>query len=251
MAHQAGPEEHPSAEELRRRLYGGDATDEDRARYRAVLEATKPRELPETAALPAPAMLPARAAAAVRPRRLLLPISAGIAAVAVAAGIGLAVLTRAPAVPPGRPPSAVAVDGETRSEFVQNLAGGGAAGIAAYLVTHRSPAALRGATRFYTIERNGVGPEAVVLSPVPPETSEGRATVFLVVEWPGTAGWSAYGWRSTDGGPLQPEARRAGHQEGGVPTSATFAYRPGRPPVQLNIDVPAGVRWGAAVVFSD
>jgi hypothetical protein len=160
---------------------------------------------------------------------------------------------REPDVPTAPAPQAIAVDGPQRSEFVQNLAGGGAAGIAAYLVTHRSPEPLRTATRFYTIERHGTGPVAFSLSGVPAETQAGRATVFLVLQVDGRATWTAYRVRAQvdDPSPLQAVERRTGEQQAGVLTSTTFSYRSGGRPVRLEIDAPKGVRWGAAVVFSD
>jgi hypothetical protein len=238
-----------SIEDLRRRVYGADATDEDRDRYRAALEETEP---PVADAPPAPPHPPA----ARRRRRPLRPIAA---AAAVLALVGFAV-TRLPSSPtePSRAdavpsPATITVDDETRGEFIQNLAFRGAAGIAAYLVTHRSPADLRTATRFYTIERHGTGPRLLSLDPAPREAVKGRATVILVTEWAGWAGWTAYRVRiGSDGlSALEPEAGRAGAQEGGVPTTDTFAYGSGRRPVSLRIEVPEGTRWGVGVVFSD
>jgi hypothetical protein len=136
---------------------------------------------------------------------------------------------------------------------VQNLADGGTAGIAAYLVTHPSPRQLRSAGRFFTIERNGTGPGSISLNGVPPEADEGRATVFLVLQVEGRGDWTAYRVReqTDDPSPLQPVARRAGILRSGVLTDATFRYGRGGRPVRLDLDVPDGVRWGAAVVFSD
>ena len=188
-----------------------------------------------------------------RPPWLLLA-GAVLVVVAVAASIAV-LLPHSPALlSADQPPAAtIGVDGETRSEFVQNLAGGGAAGIAAYLVTHPSPPNLRGGTRYFTIERHGTGPQLIALDPAPPEAAKGRATVFLITEWAGEAGWTAYRYRFGGDGlaTLEPESGRAGSQQGGVPTTATFSYRSGDRPVRLRIDVPDGVRWGAAVVFSD
>lgn len=235
-----------SIEDLRRRVYGADATDEDRDRYRAALQTIEP----PPAVVPPPRPVPHRR------RRPLLLIAAPAAVLAL---VGIAV-TRLPSSPPDAPladpapsPATISVDDATRGEFIQNLAFRGAAGIAAYLVTHRSPADLRTATRFYTIERHGTGPQLLALDPAPAEAVEGRATVILVTEWAGWAGWTAYRMRIGGDGlsTLEPEAGRAGGQEGGVPTTATFSYGSGRRPVNLRVEVPDGVRWGVGVVFSN
>jgi hypothetical protein len=248
-----GPDQGSDLDELRRRIYREDATDEDRARYRALTQ-----RMPQASPLRGPGAdraahpEPANDHAVLRrgPRRVLL---AGAFALVALAGIGLGILPRGAPEPPSPSPQAVTFDGPTRSEFVQNLAGGGAAGIAAYLVTHRPPAPLLTANRYFTIEREGTGPRTISLNSTPPETLAGRATVFLVLEVEGHAGWSASRIReqTDDPSPLQVIARRSGDQQSGVMTSATFRYPAGGRPVRLDIDAPAGVRWGAAVVFTD
>jgi hypothetical protein len=235
-------------DELRRRIYRQDATDEDRARYRALAgdeRSTLLRAATATAE-PAPSTAPSGRAHGV----LLL---AGLLALVALGAVTVGLLPHRSVAPPAPPPETIAVDGPTRSDFLQNLAGGGAAGIAAYLVTHPSPPQLRSATRFFTVERNGTGPGSISLNGVPPEADEGRATVFLVLQVEGRGAWTAYRVReqSDDPSPLQVVARRAGIQRAGVPTDATFRYGPGGRPVRLDLDVPEGVRWGAAVVFSD
>jgi hypothetical protein len=84
-------------------------------------------------------------------------------------------------------------------------------------------------------------------------TSSGHATVFLVLAAPAHATWTAYRVRPQDDdpSPLQAAERRAGDLQPGVLTSTTFGYLAGGRPVRVEVDVPKGVRWGAAVVFSD
>lgn len=151
-------------------------------------------------------------------------------------------------------PRQLAADRADRQAFEENLAVGGQAGISAYLVTHPSPRGLRGATRFDTIERNGAGPAAIDLTPVPPEAvSGGRATVLLVLAESGRAVWSTVRRERDSSGQERyvRQVRRGGEQLAGVLTATTFRYGAGDRPVRLRIDVPDGARWGVAVVFSD
>ena len=242
-----------SAEELRRRLYDADATEQDRALYRAALEAeTRPQPPPLSAVTPVSEA--DRAPTPKRPhrRRMVTILAAVVGAVAiVGALVALQPRTDASPVDPPPSPSTITVDDAARNEFLQNLDGGGSAGIAAFLVTHRVAPPLGKATRLFLVERHGRGPGSVFLEGVPKAADQGHATVFLVTQFAGPAGWSAYraGLGSESQGVL--DASRAGAQEGGVPTMATFAYRQGDRPVKLSIDVPAGVRWGVAVAFSN
>ena len=243
-----------TAEELRRRLYDADATEQDHARYRAALEAeSQPEPAPRSAE--APADEPDAAPPAARPhrrRRTVTILTAVVGAVAIiGAVVALQPRTQASPVDPPPSPSTITVDDAARNDFLQNLDGGGSAGIAAFLVTHRAAPQLDRVTRLFLVERHGRGPGSVTMEGVPKVADQGRATVFLVTQFAGPAGWSAYqaGLGSESQGVL--DASRAGAQEGGVPTMATFAYGNGDRPVKLTVDVPAGVRWGIAVAFSD
>src|SRR4051794_15579964 len=158
-----GSDPGPGPDELRRRIYRPGATDDDRARYRAVT-ASQPVSSAAVAASADPPTKPpahplitrtARTARARSRRAGLLPAAA--VAVAALAGIAMGLLPPAAGGPPASSPRAIAVDDSTRGEFVRNLATGDGAGIAAYLVTHGSPPQFGMAHRFYTIERSGTG----------------------------------------------------------------------------------------------
>ncbi|HEY8318263.1 MAG TPA: hypothetical protein VIG76_05485 [Amnibacterium sp.] len=242
-----------TAEELRRRLYDADATEQDHARYRAALEAEgQPQPAPASADEPADAREPDPAPDRPHRRRTLTILAAVVGAVAIlGALVALQPRGQASPVDPPPSPSTIAVDDAARTEFLQNLGSGGSAGIAAFLVTHRAAPQLGRVSRLFLVERHGRGPGSVTLEGVPKAADQGRATVFLVTQFAGPAGWSAYraGLGSESQGVL--DASRAGAQEGGVPTMATFRYPNGDRPVKLTVDVPDGVRWGIAVAFSD
>jgi hypothetical protein len=251
----------PSLDDLRRRVYSPAATAEDRARYRAALDAAggDRRMQPEPVATAQPDAEGSAAADGApqatdprRPRRRSQSflLAGAVAALLVAAALA-AVLPRTIDGPPPPAPTPIAVDAATRGEFLRNLTDSGAAGIAAYIVTH--PAPPRSATRYFTIERWGTGPRTLALHPTDTATNRGRATVYLVLDRFEHAAWTVSAVRPTTDSedPLVAIATQAGLQEGGVPTVATFAYAPGHPPVRLRIDVPKGVRWGAAVIFTD
>ena len=240
--------------ELRRRIFRSGATDADRERYSHLTERQHPAPGPERGgAVRGTLTADPQAGGRRTPMRRRGVLLAGALAAVALVGLGLGLVPRGAQLPPAPSPVPVTFDGPTRSEFVQNLEGGGAAGIAAYLVTHRPPLPLRGASRSFLIERSGTGPQGISLNGTPPETVAGRATVFLVLEVAAHAGWTASRIRaqSDDPSPLQAVARRSGDQQSGVMSSATFRYPAGGRPVRLDIDVPAGVRWGAAVEFTD
>ena len=145
-----------------------------------------------------------------------------------------------------------ALSSEDRSELLQNLARGGDAGIAAYLVTHPSPPGLVATDGTITDEVHGSGPATLPLDVSQVPAGAGRATVLVVVAQPVHVAWQALRL-GTDGSPvvvLRPVAERQGDQAAGTLTTATFAHSDGGRPVRLRVDVPDGVRWGAAVVFT-
>lgn len=247
-------------EALRRHLYSGRATAEDHARYRAAIGSDPIAHEDDRS--------PAASPPAAHPRRRLAaaaPVIAGVAGFAVLATV-VALQLRATPVPPapsaapparvaegGPPPPAdvVPVDDYSRTEFLQRLAAGGSAGIAAYLTSNRPTPGVT-TRRPYVVERHGQGPQTIGLDDVPADVITGQATVYLVTQFAGWAEWTADGAGAAyEGrGTLATEASHAGNQEGGVPSRATFAFDAGARPVRLHIDVPAGVHWGVAVSFS-
>lgn len=249
---------------LRARVYGPHATEADRLRYRAAVDAAAASPAAEGApgggAEPAadsdPADGPLVPIPSTRrgrglPRRRAALITAGVAVLAAVTAV--AVETTRTSETGLVQPSPVTSDGESQLEFEQALGTGGDAGIAAYLVTHRSPPALRSATRFTTVELHGVGDAIRTLRPPAIGATAGRATVFFVQSTDSVASWRVLAsLASTQGDADSPVlAARGGLQDAGVLTSATIRYPSGRMPVQLRVTVPDGVRWGAAVVYSD
>ncbi|WP_375387555.1 hypothetical protein [uncultured Amnibacterium sp.] len=236
------------ADALRRRLYGPDASAEDVARYEAVATDAVAAVAPIADAPDRPAPRSRR------PRRRLTPVVVVAVAVVVAA-IGVAALRVGEGQRQGgiRAPQVASSDRSDREGFQQNLAEGREAGIAAYLVTHRSPEALSGATRYFTIEKAGTGTVDLPLAPVPADTVRGRATVLLVLGGDAVAAWTTYRRQVDSAGEQQwiRQTARGGEQAAGVLTITTFRYDAGDRPVRLAVDVDDGVRWGVAVVFSD
>jgi hypothetical protein len=227
------------AEALRRRLYAPGAAGDDVERYRAAgggAEAAPPRQADRP---------PPRG-------RIRFLVAAAILAALVVSGLGIARLT-APTAPVAAAPTPLAVTPDDRRSFEDELASGNAAGIAAYLLTTRPMPRFRGTTRIATIEGSGIGKGTVTLSPVDAEAVSGRATVLLVLEEPAEAGWTTYRRRVDPSGEQDyvRQTRRAGMQQAGVLTAHTYRYGSGDRPVELRVDAPDGVRWGAAVVFTD
>jgi hypothetical protein len=248
------------AEALRRRLYAPGASDADRARYAALGAGDDAAPAPvehapvEVSAAPvdaAPGTPPPASAPARRRRARTLIIGAAVVVALIVGGITAARLA-ADGRPSGPPPTPIAMTDEDRQSLRDNLTVGGYAGIAAYLLTHRV-LPLTGATRIDPVEGKGVGKGVVSLSPVSPETVRGRATVLFV-----TAGAAEVTWttlrRKVDASGEQlyvSQVQRSGFQQGGQLTTHMYRYASGDRPVELRVDVPDGVRWGAAVVFSD
>lgn len=226
------------AEALRRRLYAPGAEGDDVERYRAA----------GGGAEAAPKRRTVR-----RPRAGVGLVTAIVLVlILVVVGIGVARFATHP-VPTGPAPTPLAVDAADRQSFEQNLEQGRAAGIAAYLITTRTLPRFSGATRFETLEDKGVGDGVVTLAPVDAAAVQGRATVFLVVDVPGQVGWSTLRRRGDPAGEEQlvRQVHREGQQQPGIVTVHTYRYSSGNRPVELQVDAPDGVRWGAAVVFSD
>jgi len=233
------------AEALRRRLYAPGASEADVERFlaaEAVLVAGPEPSPPLEEALPAGA-----------PRRrplvvAVLVLVALLAVLAFAAARGAAGARDAEV-----PPTPLRMTEADRQDIANAFAGGSSAGIAAFLVTHRAPPALRTATRFFTEEHVGIGTATVDLEPAPAEAFSGRATVMLVLEQPGRVAWSAFRRQVDAAGEqrLVLQRQRGGDLDGEQLTSDTFRYASGDRPVQVRIQAPPGARWGFAVVYSD
>ena len=197
--------EAPSIEALRRRLYSPGATQEDRARYRAAVDAARATSAEPRPPVPwnteAPvAAVPARPPG--RHRRLAVAVGS-VAAVGVAIAV---VAPHRPASTPSTeashaairaaavhsagplPPSPVSIDDATRAAFLRGLERGGSPGIVRFLVTHRVAADLA-TTPLHLIERHGSGPQALALDAPAAPLAPGHATVFLVTGLAGWAGW--------------------------------------------------------------
>ncbi|WP_375400496.1 hypothetical protein [uncultured Amnibacterium sp.] len=241
-------------EELRRRVYEPDASEEDRARYRAAVEyrdryasaalpQTPDPSLDQSAAPPPPPPPPPR-------RRRLRQATVGVLLLVVAAVAVVVGFPRA-AGPRDTAPATVRVDAPERSELLQNLAAGKVAGISAYLLTHSSLSALRTATRFVTTEWRGKGSRTITT----PSASgqHGRVTVLLVLATGAHAEWSAVRTSRDGVGRMRLVvlATRSGDQQAGIPTTATFPTTTQGGPDRLLIVVPRGVQWGAEMVLTD
>jgi hypothetical protein len=221
-------------------MYAPGATAEDRERYRAALAANRERPSPQ----PGPDG-PRRSPGAGRVRRLLT-------ALAVPAVVALAVLLSR-AVPGSTSPSLtpIAIDAAERAGLIRNLTDGGPPGLTTLLLEHgriRSSAIRQG-----PMEHWGLGPGTVSLTLSAPPAKVGSVTVVLVCDRSAAASWTALSLRPVAGSddPAGPVAERGGSQRPGVPTTGTFVYPAGHPPLQLWIDVPKDVHWGVVVVFTD
>jgi hypothetical protein len=246
------------AEELRRRLYAPGASDADRARFEATERSARsapparPTPAEPDAIAPPPADGVPAAAPRSRRRRIGMPIAVAAVIAAVLVGGITAARLAADGRPSGPPPTPVAMTDEDRRSVQESLTRGNYAGIAAFLVTHRA-LKLGSPSRIETLERMGTGDKVLTLSPVPAETVQGRATVLLVLAGSGQADWTTLR-REVDPSGEQVYVRqvqRSGFQEGGQITTHTYRYARGDRPVELQVSVPNGVRWGAAVLFTD
>jgi hypothetical protein len=240
-------------EELRRRLYAPGASDADRDRYEAVGAVAKAAPVEPVQAEPVqPVPAPPPPAAPVRRRRVGALIAGAAVVVALLVGGITAARLAADGRPSGPPPTPVAMSDEDRRSVQENLTLGNFAGIAAFLVTHRV-LSLGNPSRVETVEKMGVGNGVVRLSPVPPETVHGRATVLFVTAGSAQAGWTTLRREVDPAGEEQfvRQVQRSGFQQGGQITTHTYRYTSGDRPVELRVSVPDGVRWGAAVVFTD
>lgn len=242
----------PAAREaLRRRLYRVGASPADLAAYRALGPEGEPDPPPPSGT------------AGRRTRSRALPAAVAVAVVGAATAAAL-VVPQPPPAPVGTPTAARAADGADvpartavtavadRTGFVAALTAAETAGISAWLDRHAAdaPGVLARVTRSDTVEASGSGRRLVGLAPPSVGGDGGRVTVLLVVAATSRAAWTLQR-RGADPGFGLPVQRVSSMQIAGDLAYATLAYRPGRRPDRLLVDVPDGVRWGAAAVFSD
>lgn len=225
------------AEGLRRRLYAPGASTADVDRYREVAPQPAAREAPR--------------------RRRLARVVPGVLMVLVVSGIllaGAAARSVTPAVVPVvAAPTVLQVSDADRRAIREALAARDDIAVAGFLLARRAPPALRTATRSLIVEQTGTGPATVGVDPESAAAFRGRATVLLVLGRAGEAGWTTF-WRRVDASgirTLERQQQRAGRQEAGDLTTATYRYGSGEQPVKVRVRAPAGVRWAVEVVFTD
>ena len=250
-----GTSEAAGLDDLRRRLYGPDASSDDVARYRAA--SGEPAEGSRPPVSPPPR------------RRTPRPVVIAVVLV-VAVGIAVGVLTAGrPAAAPTAAPSAgpastattsspgidrVPAPASVRAGFVRALASGGRAELLRYFFDHHDllPPAILTVGRADSTEYAGVGPTRIALSPSALAERGGRVTVIVVLDRAGSYRWQAtrVPVRQDRSGPAQVVATAGGGIEAGAPIAGTFGYGRGAPS-RLSVRVAAGTRWGAVVVFTD
>ena len=208
--------------DLRRRLYRADATEADRLRYEAALQATRPPEAP---------LLDAAQARLPRPGR-----RAAVGLVVVLVTVGLVVAVRL-GQPVSLPPRPVVAEVLRQDRTAGRLLTAGVSGPAAVAASIRGVAVT--AQRF-----QGRG-DAVVPFAAPAGASDGgRVLVVLASDGPATIGWRAVRLRTSVDWTSHPVAMARGSAEPGavVATPITFVYS-GSPPAQIAVDAPDGVGW--------
>lgn len=222
-------------EDLRRRLYrqGADRTDID-----AYLAVHEPKNEPEPEPSPGPAPIAGVAPARRVPR--WLP-AGGLLLLAVVVVAVLAVIRTPAAVGGGTLPTPLptsTIDPTTSAAFVSRIGSGRDAGLAAWW-DRTAP----------FVEEHGVGSGSVKL---PPPAGSGRITVLLVVASDTRAGWSIDRLVIHDDRTIHLSALRgaSGTVPAGVPAVGRLDYSSLTRPSRLLVDVPAGVRWGVAAVYT-
>lgn len=249
------PSADPALEELRRRVYAPGATDADRAEYQRVLDGVSRRVAPRPAS---PVSAPGPGEAAPAPSRaawrraplLLVAATALVVVAALAIPAGLTPPARSEPVPA---PTRLDVRAPQRSRLLENLDAPRWAGIGAYIRNHRAETPFRGSTYYLPFEHWGTGSRTIALKLPNDVPTVGRATVVLVVREPARVGWTLTALRPylRADDPSNVLDRRRGEAETGRPLFATVPYGSATVPTTLRIEVPPGVRWGAAVVLSD
>jgi hypothetical protein len=253
------PSTEPSGlDDLRRRLYGPDASAEDVARY----EAATARSGPALERLD-------RVDQAARRTGAPVLVVVAVTALVVGVAVGRVLLPAAPAAVPTRSVSAGASTGAAtaaiigadvptpasdRAAFVSALRSGRQAGMldSFFGDPDRLPPQLRTVQRAASTEFRGSGPGTLPLSPSALAERGGRMTVIVVLDRAGD-----YWWRASRAVPAakgadveRDVAADGGGAQAGAPVAGTFHYGRGAP-TSLSVVVAAGTRWGAVVVFTD
>lgn len=218
------PREDPQRDdELRRRLYRPDATEEDRHRYESELGTTAPpavatpsRSTESPAADPPPPRRPRRA--------VLLGVGAGVLVLLL--GVAAVQQTAAPTLLLPRVPSQRVTAAPAPDEPVVRSAATGDAGVQQF---------------------SGRGPGTAPLDPVQPAGSGGRFQIMITVGAAAEVAWQARRVEvRLDGDQVVRDLGANGSRQArGVPHS--YRYR-GTPPTSLRVVVPSGVAWNLAIV---
>jgi hypothetical protein len=249
--------------ELRRRLYAPGATDADRAAF-AAADAARATSEPVAAPVavvddpPPPPAPPARPVPArgriiaVGAATVLVVASAVFVAVAHPFRPGPVTASPVPSVAPSLIGS-IPVPAAARAEFLRDLRRGEDPKLLDYLDTHPTTllASLRASGSTDTTGFSGTGPSTENLAPERP-TTRGHMTLVLVTEQDVHFQWTPTTVAPSNdrSGPERPVADLDGAAGAGQPVSGTVAYS-GGVPSRLTLLVPAGVHWGAVVVYTD
>jgi membrane-associated protease RseP (regulator of RpoE activity) len=248
---------------LRRRLYSPDATDADRAAFAAAEAATRaePEPVPTSVLAPPPPPPPGPPARPLPTRWRLVAIGGAtvlvlVGVTAVAVGHPFApgpVVSSAVPSPALSVIGSIAVPASAQAAFIRDLRAGRDPGLLAYLDAH--PATLlqqlRAAGRTDTTGVAGVGPTTLNLAPQVPKDA-GHITLVLVTEAAVHFQWTPTTLADANdrSGPERPVANDDGAAVAGEPVAGSVAYS-GGVPSRLTLIVPAGVHWGAVVVYTD
>ncbi len=221
-------------DDLRRRLYRSDATDDDLRRYVEARESgSEVPPQPEHGPPPPP------------PRRLVLGLAlaavlAAGAAVAVAAQIGASSERAAPAArtTAGLQESGAGADGASSVAELGSVAGLG------------SVAASIGGTAAVGQRFQGYG-DAVVPIDAPEGSGGGRASIDVISTDPARVGWQALLRIDRDDGTSYPYvlAEGAAEDRSGAHAPTVFAFA-SRPLTQVAVEAPPGVGWTLVVAFT-
>ena len=251
-----------SLDVLRRRVYEPDASDADRERYRLALEAAAaPAEPPaaaevaesgEAAGGSAPGSAPEPPSAARIRRRSRLVIGGIVLAIAVT--VAIATHPWSPPVPSGPQSRPLAIPSAARHGFIAGLDRGGSADFGRYIYDHPDarPAEVTTLNWAESEEHVGTGTATVALDPSALANHGGHLTVVVILARDAVSAWTALGSRPDPHYSEPPgiPVTVHGRQTAGVPGTATLPYARLAPTV-LSVEVPAGVRWDAFVVFSN